>query len=216
MAATIDNSRRLPTLEMAPPKVYEHIKICHPLSYVPTWRKMYLSQPPVTTVMLTVAPYYQPQSNGLFCVMIRDKSGVTMGLVYDTFAATMPAYDASLEKTTEFTAVVAHVCWLEKVDDSEKGKWNGDKGSEDGRNEGKGSGEDGSEKVSSGDESGGDEENVIYDSDGNVMEDASSTREETSSETYEYTEHESELGSDTGFEAADDENLVESHPQTAE
>ena len=109
-----------PNLTMAPPKNYEEIKAYNKAmpSQVPTWRNVYLSEPPVTTAMLMVSYYYQapPDSRNLFKVLIRDKIGVTMGLVYDTLAATMPIYDESLESPDGPGAVQAHVCWFETGD----------------------------------------------------------------------------------------------------
>ena len=61
-----------------------------------------------------------------------------------------------------------------------------------------------------------DGDSVAYDSEGNVLGDSSSLMEDSDSETYEYTQHESELGSDTAFEAGDDEEPAKSQVQTTE
>ena len=104
----------------------------------------------------------------------------------------------------ETDPIAAHVCWYET--DTNGGK---DKDGEDDGSEGEGSGEDSSEGDSSAGESSendgsGDEGSVIYDSDGNVIEASSSEMGSSSPEDYEYAEHESELGSDTGLEAGED------------
>lgn len=193
-----------PNLRMPAPKLYKQIKADQKVgpACVPSWRKMYLSQPPVTIAMLTIAYFYQAPVDGdyLFQVMIRDKAGVTLGLVHDTLAATMPAYDKSLEDPEASGAVTAHVGWFELDGNDDK-----DRGSEDEDSNG-----DNSEDASGRDHSIGDGDSVAYDSEGNVLEESSSLMEESSSETYEYTQHESELGSDTGFEAEYREKPVES------
>lgn len=193
---------------MPTPKVYEQIKAEQKagIACVPSWRKMYLSQPPVTTAMLTVAYFYQAPVDGkyVFQAMIREKRGVTLGLVFDTLAATMPAYDESLEDDEASGAVTAHVGWFEVDED--------DNGSAD--NEEEGSDEDISDDDSGGYGSIEDGDSVAYDSEGNVLGDSSSLMENSDSETYEYTQHESELGSGTGFEAGDDEEPSKSQVQT--
>jgi hypothetical protein len=158
--------------------------------------------------MLTIAYFYQAPVDGdyLFQVMIRDKAGVTLGLVHDTLAATMPAYDKSLEDPEASGAVTAHVGWFELDGNDDK-----DRGSEDEDSEGNNS-----EDASGGDHSIGDGDSVAYDSEGNVLEESSSLMEESSSETYEYTQHESELGSDTGLEAEYREKPVELQLPTTE
>jgi hypothetical protein len=193
-----------PNLRMPTPKVYEQIKSGQKsgIACVPSWRNMYLSQPPVTTVMLTIAYFYQAPVDGeyLFQVMIREKRGVTLGLVYDTLAATMPAYDESLEDPEASGAVTAHVGWLE---------WNEDEDDDETKDSEDGSSEEDSEDDSGGYDSSGDADSVAYDSEGNLLEDSSSLMGESSSEAYAYAEHESELGSDTGYDAAGNEELVE-------
>jgi hypothetical protein len=184
-------------LEMPTPKIYEQMK-ARPesgMSSVPSWRKMYLSQPPVTMAILTIAYFYQKpvEGNYHFQVMIRDKAGIILGLVYDTFAATMPAYDESLEHPRTSGSIVANAGWMELDEFGSEGKYSEDHGSE----------EDDSD-----DDSDEDGDSVTYDGDGNVMDDSGLLMEESSSEIYEYTEHESELGSDTAYEAADDEEPV--------
>jgi hypothetical protein len=194
-----------PNLRMPTPKIYEQIKADQKATIpcVPSWRNMYLRQPPVTTVMLTIAYFYQAPVDGeyLFQVMIREKRGVTLGLVYDTFAVTMPAYDESLEDPEASGAVTAHVGWFEMDDDDDDDET---KDSEDWASE-----ED-SKDDSGGYDSIGDGDSVAYDSEGNVLEDSSSLMDESSSEAYAYAEHESELGSDTGYDVAGNEELVES------
>lgn len=188
-----------PNLRMPIPMVYEQIKAEQKagIACAPSWRKMYLSQPPVTTAMLTVAYFYQAPVDGkyVFQAMIREKRGITLGLAFDTLAATMPAYDESLEDDEASGAVTAHIGWFE-VDENDDGSADNE--------------EEGSEEDTSDDDSGGygsieDGDSVAYDSEGNVLGDSSSLMENSDSETYEYTQHESELGSDTGFEAGDDE-----------
>lgn len=193
-----------PNLMMAPPKIYWQTYTRNKIlpSPLPSWRKMYLSQPPVTTVMMMIAYQHPapPGSRNMFKVMIREKDGVTMGHVYETFASTVPVCDENLMTNWETDPIAAHVCWYET--DINGGK---DKGSEDDGSEGKGSGEDSSEGDGIDDGSSGDGRSVIYDSDGNVIEASSSEMGDSSPEDYEHAEHESELGSDTGLEAGDEE-----------
>lgn len=206
-----------PNLMMAPPRIWWRINAQNKTtpSPLPSWREMYLSQTPVAIAMLMIA-YHRPAppgSRNMFKVMIRDNDGITLGLVYETLAATMPVYDESAGASGESDPVVAHICWYETEIDGGGDGDSEDKGSGDDGSERNGSGEDDSDDDgtgdgSSGDVAGGDEGSVIYDSDGNVMEDPSSLRgdssspmEDSSSEVYEYSEHESELGSDTGYEA---------------
>ena len=177
-----------PNLMLPPPKNYEEMKAYNKAipSHVPTWRNMYLSEPPVTTVMLMVSYYYQapPDSRNLFKVIIRDKFGVTLGLVYDTFAATMPAYDESQEDPEGGGSVVAHVCWFETGDESDRNNDSEEDGSEN-----DGDDKEDSEEGSGGDDDDADGASVIYDSDGN----------------------ESELGSDAESEAAEVDKLIKLH-----
>jgi hypothetical protein len=154
---------------------------------------MYLSQPPVTTVMLMIAYQHPapPGSRNMLKVMILEKHGVTLGLVYETLAANMPADDKSLKTAEKSGPISAYVCWYETVEDGGEDKDGKDQGGEDNGGESKGNGDDSSKDEGSGDDGDNGEGSVIYDSEGNVMGDSGS-------ETYEYTEHESELGSDTG------------------
>ena len=194
-----------PNLRMPTPKLYEQIMADQKagIACVPSWRNMHLSQPPVTTAMLTIAYFYQAPVDGeyLFEVMIRDKAGITLGLVHDTFTATMPAYNETLEDPESSGAVTAHVGWLEM---------DGENCGESEESEDDDSEEDISDYDSGGYDSIGDGDSVAYDSEGNVLEDSSSLMDESSSEAYAYVEHESELGSDTGYEAVNDEELAES------
>lgn len=188
-------------LRMACPKLFEQLKAekAAATPCEPTWRRMYLSQPPVTTVMLRIAYcYYEEEPT--FKVMIRDKAGVTLGLVYDTFAATIPAYDESLEVPDEMCGTItAHVGWFETDEDYIESEDSEDDDSE----------EDGSEAYSSEYHGSGHEDSVNSDSDG-------SDTEDTGSDSYEYAQHESELGSEGGFEVLNDEELVKSNPQRME
>lgn len=158
--------------------------------------------------MLTIAHFYQAPVDGdyVFQVMIRDKAGVTLGLVHDTLAATMPAYDESFEDPESSGSVTAHFGWSELDGDDGEGRDSEDEDSEGDNSEDDSGGRDGIEDVDS----------VAYDSEGNVLEDSSSSMKDSSSEVYEYTEHESELGSDTGYEAQDDEENATSKLQTTE
>lgn len=167
-----------PNLMMAPPKIYWQTYTRNKISPspLPSWCKMYLSQPPVVTVMLMVAYQHPapPGSRSMFKVMIREKDGVTLGHVYETFASTIPVCDENLMTNWETDPITAHVCWYETDTNGGKGK-----GSEDDGSEGKGSGEDsseddGSEDGSTEDDGSGDEGSVIYDSDGSVIEASSS------------------------------------------
>ena len=209
-----------PNLMMAPPRIYWWINAQDKSSPspLPSWREMYLSQPPVAIAMLMVAYHgtAPPGSRNIFKVMIRDNDGITLGLVYETLAATMPAYDESVGASGESDSVAADVCWYETVIDGGGDEHSGEKGTDDDGSEDESSGEDSSGDQSGGEEDGGDEGSVIYDSDGNVMGDSSASMEDSSSEVYEYAEHESELGSDTGFEAEDNEQLIESQLRTTE
>jgi hypothetical protein len=199
-----------PNLLMPTPEAYEQIKADQKtgIPCVPSWRKMYLSQPPVTTAMMTIAYFYKAPIDGryLFQVMVYDKAGITMGLVYDTLAATMPAYDESLEDDKTSGAVTAHVGWSEV--DGEFGEKEDSEDSEDDSSDDDSGGydSDGYDSIEDGD-------SVAYDSEGNVLGDSSSLIDEPSSGTYEYAEHESELGSDTGYEPEGHEELAESHLQ---
>jgi len=214
-----------PNLMMAPPRIYWQINAQNKdtPSPLPSWRAMYLSQPPVAIVMLMIAYHHPapPESRNMFKVMIRDNDGINLGLVYDTLAATIPTYDEILGSSSDFDPVVAHICWYEtEIDDGEdedsEDKGSGEDGSEGKDSEEDSSGDRGSGDENSGDEDGGDQGSVIYDSDGNVMDDSGSSMEDSGSEIHEYAEHESELGSDTGYQAADGEEHAESNQQTAE
>lgn len=202
-----------PNLRMPTPKVYEQIKAEQKagIACAPSWRRMYLSQPPVTTAMLTVLYFYQASLDGKdeLQAMIREKRGVTLGLVYDMLAAMMPACDESLEDDEAYGSVKAHIGWFEVDQDDDGSSYNEEEGSE----------EDTSDDDSGGYDSIEDGDSVTYDSEGNLLGDPSSLMEESNSETYEYTQHESELGSDTAFEAGlagDDEEPAKSQVQTTE
>ena len=110
----------------------------------------------------------------MFKVMIREKAGVTLGLVYETLAATMPAYDESLGTAYEADPIVAHVCWHETDEDGGEVDGSGDGGSEGKGSKDNCSKEDDGDGDSSGGDGDGDEGSAIYDSDSNVVEDSSS------------------------------------------
>jgi hypothetical protein len=144
-------------------------------SSTPTWRNMYLSQPPVTTAILSVSYYYRTsRSQDLaitFEVMIRDQGGITVGLMYDTFLATLAAYDASLRDPKDSAVVRAWLSWLEIGCNVSKGYErlvNQEDESVDG------SGDDSGEDDRSGDEKSGDQKSVVCDSDGDVLEESGS------------------------------------------
>lgn len=157
-------------LMMPAPGIYERFKAHDDATSfcVPTWRKMYLSQPPVTTMMLMVEHYYKapPDLSMIFKVIIRDNDGVTMGLVYDMLATTMPAFGASLEDPNKkCKSVHAHVCWFENKDEVIKDEDSRDKSSKFSKNygiqdSGSGGGDSGGDGV-------GDEGSIVHDSDGN-------------------------------------------------
>lgn len=61
---------------------------------VRTWRDMYLTQPPITTGILNLHPKISYEklrlpANPTICVAVRDKSGITLGLLQDTIFAAL-------------------------------------------------------------------------------------------------------------------------------
>jgi len=56
-----------------------------------TWREMYLTQPPITTGILQLHTKieYQTRHFPTVSVSIRDHSGITLGLLHDTIAASL-------------------------------------------------------------------------------------------------------------------------------